>query len=177
MESRQAAAHAAATDALNQLHTILTPPQRVALVQKLDAHWQVWQQANANAEDEPEDGHGRGGRFAALSHDLGLTPDQVTHIRGSLRGTSGATAGADAPKKLDPAELEGHMKAFGTAFEGETFDAKTINNGEGVNGHLAAHGTRRMARFYEAAAPVLTADQRTKLAASLREHAGQEVGK
>jgi Spy/CpxP family protein refolding chaperone len=181
VESSSTAAHAAASDALNQLHTVLTPPQRVALVQKLEAHWQVWQQANAEEEEQavPANAtHEKGGRFAALTRDLALTPEQVEHIRAGLRGGgAAASAGPTPSKKLDPVEIEGHMKTFGTAFEGDTFDAKTLSTSEGENAHLATHGTRRMARFYEAAAPVLTADQRTKLAATLREHAGQEAGK
>jgi Spy/CpxP family protein refolding chaperone len=175
VDSSSAAAHAAAMDALNQLHSVLTPPQRVALVQKLEAHWQVWQQANAEEEHEDKGAHGN--RFASLSKDLGLTPDQVEHIRTALHAAP--PAGGAGPKKLDSAEVEGHMKTFGTAFEGESFDAKTVNAGqaEGGHAHLAGHGTERMARFYEAAAPVLTADQRTKVAARLREHAALESGK
>ena len=171
VDASSADVHAATSDALNQLHAVLTPPQRAALVQKLEAHWEVWQQANA--EEEPAGAAKEHTPFARLTRQLSLTPDQVDKIRAALH----AAAPDSTPKKLDPAEVEGHMKTFGTSFEGDSFDAKTVNNGEGVAVHLASHGIRRMARFYEAAAPVLTPDQRTKLAAHLREHAGQEASK
>jgi len=41
------AVHDATTDALNRLHAALTPAQRGALVDKVEAHWEVWQKANA----------------------------------------------------------------------------------------------------------------------------------
>jgi Spy/CpxP family protein refolding chaperone len=39
--------HGASTDVLNELHAALTPPERVALVDKVEAHWAVWQKAYA----------------------------------------------------------------------------------------------------------------------------------
>ena len=42
-----AAVHDASADALNELHAVLTPPERGALVDKVEAHWAVWQKANA----------------------------------------------------------------------------------------------------------------------------------
>jgi Spy/CpxP family protein refolding chaperone len=65
--------HDASTDALNQLHAILTPPQRAALVDKLEAHWSVWQKANTDENDH----------LTQLTVDLTLTPDQVDKIRAS----------------------------------------------------------------------------------------------
>ena len=171
VDASAAAVQAATTDALNQLHAVLSPPERVALVQKLEAHWRVWQEANAEGDQPPADKK-HGDRFASLTRDLNLTPDQIDHIRSALHA-----APVDSAKKLDPAEVDGKLHAFGTAFTSETFDAKTVNGGEGANVSLPSHGIRRMARFYEAAAPVFTPDQRTKVAASLREHAGQESGK
>jgi Spy/CpxP family protein refolding chaperone len=44
-----ASVHEASSAALNELHSVLTPVQRAALVDKVDAHWAVWQ--NANAEE------------------------------------------------------------------------------------------------------------------------------
>ncbi len=175
IDATGAAAHAATADALNQLHTVLTPPQRIALVQKLQAHWQVWQTANAEEGEHAEQGeHEKGERFSSLVKDPPLTADQIDRIRATLRGGG---AKPDAAKKLDPSAIEGHMKSFESAFEAEKFDAKTLGGGEEMNLHLPSHGARRMARFYEAAAPVLTPDQRTKVAARLREHAEQEAGK
>jgi hypothetical protein len=146
----------ATADALNRLHSILDVPQRKALVQKIQAHWQVWQEANAD-----------GGARA-----LGLTADQMNRIRAGVQ-----SAAPEATKTFDRTMAESRLESFGTTFEGEAFDAKTLIDSEGGKADLASHGIRRMARFYEAAAPVLTPDQRTKAAARLREHAAQEAGK
>jgi Spy/CpxP family protein refolding chaperone len=161
---------------MNQLHAVLTPPQRKALVEKLQAHWQVWQEANAEA-GAPESGahaaaHERRNPMAAVTSDLGLTADQVSRIRAAVQ-----TSPMDATKSFDRARADSRLKDFGTAFEREAFDAETLNDGIGPTADLAGHGIRRMARFYEAAAPVLTPDQRTKAAARLRAHAAQEEGK
>jgi hypothetical protein len=51
----------------------------------------------------------------------------------------------------------------------ETFDAAALP-GDSVNAHLAGAGSERMAKFYTLVAPVLTADQRTKLADHFRKH-------
>ncbi len=72
---------------------------------------------------------------------------------------------------FDRKEGEAHLKAFGKAFTSDVFDAKTITTGAIANVHMATWGLTRTARFYEAAAPVLTPDQRTKLADALRHHA------
>jgi hypothetical protein len=74
-------------------------------------------------------------------------------------------------KHYDKAEAEAHLKAFAAAFEADTFDAKTVTTGGPANAHLAAWGAHRMAHFYEAVTPVLTPDQRTKLADIVRHHA------
>jgi hypothetical protein len=160
-------AKTATADALDRLHAVLTAPQRRALVQKIEAHWQVWQ--DANAEGEGGAGHERD-RFAALALDTSVTTDQVDRIRATVRATFHG-----APK-IDPTQVDGRLKTFGSAFEGDVFDARTLNDGQGVNVDLSSHGMQRMAHFYEAAAPVLTPDQRVRYAQSLRGHAGQEEG-
>jgi Spy/CpxP family protein refolding chaperone len=156
--------HAAIVNALNQLHAVLNEAQRAALVDKVEAHWQVWKEANAGgkAAAEPRE-HGH---LEALTHELSLTPDQVDTIRGTLRATSG---GAREP--LDADKVSAHISAFGTAFEGASFDAKALKSADGLNAHLASWGATTMARFYEAVAPVLTPEQRSKLAEQVREHA------
>jgi hypothetical protein len=163
-----AAAHAASADALNTLHGMLDAAQRTAVVDKVTAHWQVWRQANA---DEDKDNNGlpdaEERRLAHMTKMLGLAPDQVEKIKTALK-----TGMANLPGKLDPAEIDAHIKAFGDAFVAETFDAKTLH-GENASSHLAASGAGRMARFYTIVAPILTADQRTKLADHFRKHQNQ----
>ncbi len=158
----------ATTDALNQLHATLTPPQRAALVDKVEAHWEVWQKANAFEQKDATGQPRKGGQLARLAGEIGLTQDQLDKIHASL---------AASPRPpFEPEKVAAHIKAFGDAFRAETFDAKTLTTGSGANAHLATFGAARMVRFYEAVDPVLTADQRGKLAAILKEHASYNPG-
>ena len=61
------------------------------------------------------------------------------------------------------------MKAFETAFVAETFDAKTLGTANAANAYISKRGTERTVRFYEIVTPLLTPEQRTKLAERLRE--------
>lgn len=156
-----AALQDATADALNALHALLTPPQRAALVDKVEAHWAVWQKANAEeaGPTPPEDGH-----LATLATDLELTGDQVQRISEGL----GERMKGVSP--LDPPEIAAHLRAFGDAFLGETYDARALTAANGVNAHMVGRGAAHMARFVEAASPILTPDQRAKLAQRLRQH-------
>jgi Spy/CpxP family protein refolding chaperone len=154
------AVHAASLDTLNKLHEILSPAERAALADKVQAHWDVWRQVNHEAEPG---GRERGGHLAALTERLSLTPDQVSKISGALH-----TAMAGLPK-FDSKNAEAHVHAFSTGFAGDSFDAKSVASN--ANGELAGHGATRMALFYETVTPLLTPEQRTKLAEHLREHA------
>jgi Spy/CpxP family protein refolding chaperone len=166
VESAAAAVHVASTDALNQLHAALTPVERAALIDKVQAHWQVWQQANA--EEQAAAGQ-KQGHLAHLAEELGLTADQVEKIRTSLHAASG-----DSPHRLASKEFDAEMNAFASAFTADTFDAKSLATGQTASAHLASAGVARMTRFYEAVTPVLTPEQRTKLAEHLREHQTHE---
>jgi Spy/CpxP family protein refolding chaperone len=162
LASAAAAVHEASADALNQLHEVLTPPQRGALVDKVEAHWSVWQKANADeaGQTTPEDGH-----VATLATELGLRADQVDKIRANL------AEGIRAVPRLDPQEIAAHLRAFGDAFRSERFDARALATAKGADAHLVSWGSAYLAHFIEAAMPVLTAEQRTQLAQRLREHA------
>jgi Spy/CpxP family protein refolding chaperone len=157
-----ATVHEASADALNELHAALTPPQRAALVDKVESHWAVWQKANA---EEAGSANRDDGQLATLATDLGLTQDQVDKIRAGL-----GEAMKVAPR-LDPQEISAHLRALGDAFRSEKFDAKGLPDASGANAHLVGWGASHMAHFVEAVTPVLTPDQRTKLAERLREHA------
>src|SRR6202012_493563 len=142
--------HDASVTALNQLQAILTPEERKALVDKVEAHWSLWQRANG---DETATAPGEGG-LKGMTGELSLTPDQVEKIRAAVSaGTRGSAV------KPDPQQVEAHLKAFGDAFEGDSFDARTLTTGGPANAHLATWGASRMAIFLEAANPVLTPDQ------------------
>ena len=157
--SAATAVHDASAEAVNELHALLTPPERAALVDKVEAHWAVWQKANSQKAD-PEHGH-----LAALAKELGLTQDQVDKVRASL------DEGLKAVPQLDPQEIATHLRAFGDAFRSEKFDEKVLTTASGANSHLAGWGAARLAHFVEALSPVLTPDQRGKFAQRLREHA------
>jgi Spy/CpxP family protein refolding chaperone len=159
-----AGVHDATVDALNELHAVLTPPERAALVDKVESHWAVWQKANADATGRASPG---GDHLATLATDLGLTADQVDKIR------AGLAAKTTAPR-LDPQEIATHIRAFGDAFRSETFDARALSPASGANAHLVAWGAAHMAYFVETASPVLAPDQRVQLAQRLREHASHD---
>jgi Spy/CpxP family protein refolding chaperone len=161
--------HAATADAVNQLHAVLRPEQRSALVDKVEAQWMLWK--NANGDEATEHEHEAGGRIAHIQKELGLSQDQVDKIKAGFTAQM-----ASVKTKFDPAEAEAHMKAFGAAFVGDQFDARTLTSADATNAHMATWGATRMARFYETVTPTLTPEQRTKLAEMIRQHATHQHG-
>jgi Spy/CpxP family protein refolding chaperone len=158
--------HAATADALNQLHDLLRPEQRVSLVDKVEAHFSIWKDSNAG--DQATDNAKSDGHIAHLAKEVGLSDDQVTKVRAALTALPPPSRGP-----FDPAAAEAHMKAFGTAFVADKFDAKTLTTADSANTKVTTWGAARMVRFYQALTPVLTADQRAKISAKLREHANE----
>jgi len=154
-------------DALNQLHQILTPAERQALALKVQAHYMIWERANADKEAQP-DQEMEGGQIHHLATVLGLTPDQVQKIDAAF---TASMAQVFAAKQFDKAAAEAHLQAFVTGFTADTFDAKTLTTADKANSSVTSWGAMRMVKMYEAMLPVLTPDQRTKLAALLREKA------
>jgi|HubBroStandDraft_1064217.scaffolds.fasta_scaffold02382_2 Spy/CpxP family protein refolding chaperone len=162
------ALHDATAEALNELHAVLTPEQRGALVDKVEAHWTIWQ--NANSESGPA-GSSRQGYLEALASELSLTADQVEKIR----ARSSASA-KDAPGPLDSQTIETHLKVFGQAFKKDSFDARSLSTASAANTLLARWGSARMAHFFESVTPVLTPEQRAALAQSLHQHMSHQEG-
>jgi Spy/CpxP family protein refolding chaperone len=150
------AAQQASLATLNKLHAVLSPEERQALADKVQAHWEVWRDVNGE-QQQP-------GRLTILAERLSLTPEQLTKITAALR-----TAMATPPAAFDTKPGEAHIQAFCAAFPAETFDAKTL--AANANGHMSGQGARRMALFYKTITPLLTPEQRAKLADHLREHA------
>lgn len=152
-----AGVHAAILEALNQLHEALSPAERLALIEKVKAHAEVWKktQEEEHGSKEKESHLGR------LTEELGLTPPEVEKISAALK--------KDAPPKPDTAALDAHLKAFETAFVAEKFDAKSLTTANAANTFISKSGTARMVRFYKIVTPLLTPEQRAKLAAHLRE--------
>ncbi len=104
----------------------------------------------------------------ALVRDLGLTQAQADKIKAGFKDKMKASPQDHAHK-----EVQDHLTAFGTAFKADTFDAKKLAGGKAADGHIAKWGATRRARFLEVAAPVLTPDQRTKLAQQIRDRAAK----
>ncbi len=155
-----AGVHAATADSLTQLHDALSPAERVALVDKVKAHYEIWQKVNAA---DKADGVDKMTRLERLTERLSLTPDQVDKITKALATTSASTQG-------DPKAADAHIQAFATAFVADKFDPKALaTTANGAAGHIAKHGAAGMAHFYEAVLPVLTPEQKTKLADHLKE--------
>ena len=150
--------HEAATSTLNELHQALSAEQRATLADKVEAHWTVWRQANPSDEtNRPR------GQLAAVADELALSPDQIDAVRrrfGELM--------RQAPT-LDVDRVTTNLHAFEAAFASTTFDAHSMLEAA-IGSDLAGFGATRLARFCEAVAPVLTPEQRTKLATMLRDH-------
>jgi Spy/CpxP family protein refolding chaperone len=159
--------HPAVGTALEAIHKVLKPEQRRALADKVEANWALWKEANAG--DQVTDNAKLDGHLSHVAKEFSLTPDQVTKIRANLDGEK------DAKKPFDVVAADAQMKAFTTAFVGDTFDAKKAAPAADENGKVVSRGSGRMVRFYEAMAPVLTPDQRTKVAEELREHAREPL--
>jgi Spy/CpxP family protein refolding chaperone len=162
VSSAAAGVHDAVADSLNQLHAVLTPEQRAALADKVEAHLAVWRDANTDSDMKKE---AREGRLAELQKSLALTPDQVEKVRASLADSMGRAG------QYDRKQGEASLEAFRTAFEADQFDAKSLTLSGPANAQIATWGATRMSRFYEAVGPVLSADQRARLADILRRHA------
>lgn len=161
-----AGVHGAVAGSLSALHETLTPPQRAALVDKVEGHFEVWHHSNAPDEAATRDAHG--GHLGALATELALSPQQVETIRASF------TSSISRVPQFDRAEADAHIKAFGEAFASDSFDPKALSTGGAVNAHMATWGITRTVHFYEAVLPVLSPEQRAKLADNLRRHANYQ---
>lgn len=155
----------AVAGSLGALHATLTPPQRAALADKVEAHFEVWHHTNTPDEAAMRDAHG--GHLGKLAKELALSPQQVETIRASF------TSSMSGVPHFDRAETDARIKAFGAAFAGDTFDPKAHSTGS-PNAHMAAWGITRTVHFYEAVLPVLTPEQRAKLADDIRRHANYQ---
>jgi Spy/CpxP family protein refolding chaperone len=162
LSAQVAKLHDAVADSLNQLHAALTAPQRADLVDKVQAHWERWK--DALGQDEKDDPQHRSGHLLSLVKSLNLTPEEAQKIKASFKDLNKAK-----PQEHQHKEVVDHLKAFATAFKADKFDAKKLTTANAANVSLAKWGATRRARFLEAAAPILTPDQRTKLAQIIRD--------
>jgi len=158
--------HPAVGVALIAVHNLLRPEQRQALVDKVDANWALWKQANAREQEA--DNANPNGYLSHVAKDLPLTRQQVTKIMANLDKDT------YAKKAFDVTAADTHMTAFSTAFRADTFDATTLLPVD-ENTKVVSWGAERMVHFYEAMTSVLTSEQRTKVAEQLREHAREPL--
>lgn len=158
-DAAAAQVHAASIDAMNALHKALSPEERLALVDKVKAHAEVWKKVNTSDDSMSKE---KGGRLAHLTESLSLTSDQADKIATALKANAPAA-------KPDSTAVDAHLTAFETAFVTDTFDAKTLTTANAANAAIAKHGTTHMVQFYETVTPLLTPEQRTKLAEHLRQ--------
>jgi Spy/CpxP family protein refolding chaperone len=164
-QTRQTAAqvHDAVADTMNELYKTLTPPQRQAIADKLQAHFDVWTHMNGRDAEGSEGPHA--GHVGVLGKALDLTPDQVKTIRANFR---------DALAKVSDYNHEdaaARIKAFAEAFASDHFDAHALQGDADANREMARWGIQRTMTLYTSAAPVLTPEQRQKAADQLRHHA------
>jgi Spy/CpxP family protein refolding chaperone len=160
LEAATLLVHTQSLDAINQLHALLSPEERQAVAEKVRAHWEVWRKVNA---DEDYGSKEKNGHLTRMAEGLQLTPDQVDRISAQLK--------TNPPAKPDPAAAQDRVESFAVAFAGDKFDARTLGASDNERGRFAHSGAARMVRFYEIVTPVLTPDQRSKLADHLRDRA------
>jgi Spy/CpxP family protein refolding chaperone len=158
--------HDASLTALNQLHAALDAQQRAALVDNVQSHWEKWK--DAHGRDEDDDHQHRSGYMLALVRQLGLTKEQAEKIKTSFHDKMKTN-----PQDHLHKDVQDHLQAFGAAFKSDAFNAKNLTMAKAANVHMTKWGATRRARFLEAAAPVLTPEQRTKLAQEIRDRANR----
>lgn len=153
---------------LEQLHEILTPDQRVAFVDALQAriHHGV---GDAKAKHP----------LAQWATDLQLSDDQKTQIKTALRQRfqamrqERAAAGARGEPPWAEAHERGH--AVLEAFEQDRFVMDAVAPAQDLS-RKAARGTDRMLGMIETVLPILTPEQRSIAAQKLRDRAAAAGG-
>lgn len=166
---------AAVTKAIQALHDTLDAKQRRALVDKMAAHMEHPKdgmerrgRGGPDGERGPRpDGAGErgarpeGGPMMHMLSGLDLTADQQTRVKAALEGL----APSDADREAMKAAHEAHRKEMATrmeAFVADKFDASAFAT---PPADKQAFGPKQhMVKALAAVVPILTADQRAKLA-------------
>ncbi len=184
-------------DAMNRLYKTLDADQRKKLIETMrekgkemkehmaehegkgPGHEHDGKGPMAGGKEHEHDGKGPGmdhehemheGMMGKLFDDLALTPEQKTKLHTKLEAQMKADHAAN---KLKWEEMEKHMDAVGTAFEGDKFDAKKAGVGTHTKEMVKAMATQKV-QFVETVLAVLTPEQRAKFADHLKAHANEE---
>lgn len=111
-----------AQDAVNRLHDALDHGQRARVAARMRANAEAWQ--TLNQYDQPQ-GRGSGAdRIHALAEALGLSSTQEVGVRAAVADSLRQSAPV-IQEKLKA--VRGHAKTVASAFEADTFDARTVD--------------------------------------------------
>ena len=151
--------------ALEKLHAILTPAQRVELVTKLESHGRGGHKADAGEHGREGAGHeARGGRGGGMwGRALGLTDAQKAQIAVNLKSIG------PAPDKAVWKEARDARVHLLEAFKADRFVMNEVAPPR--DPRVIEQGVDRIVRIAKASAPVLTQEQRATAAAKLHEMA------
>jgi|HubBroStandDraft_4_1064222.scaffolds.fasta_scaffold29833_2 Spy/CpxP family protein refolding chaperone len=147
-----AAAHAVDQQTLQQLHDLLTPAQRSALVDAVEA------------TGHGGDGHDRREHLAHMEERLGLSEQQEAQIASNLRAEH-----QGAPDGGHHGGAGAWRQAWLESFRTDSFNA-TANGAQHGGGHRGDH----LENLMQAMLPVLSPTQRAQLATQLRHRAAHE---
>jgi hypothetical protein len=142
--------------ALNSLHAVLGPEQRVAIATAVRAE----QPGRAEEQARPEAEEGTTARLDRLTRDLALDAAQQQRVAGLL---------AAQPARVEAyhAEYRRRVDAVLNAFPTETFDARTTAQTAGSPAAMVHEHVQRKVAFLAELLPILRPDQRDKLASSI----------
>ncbi len=143
--------------AVNKLHVTLDAAQRKALVDDMRARGKA-RHAGAH-EGGPRQ------RMAKLAGDLALSKDQLDRLHAAVKAQAGGAERGEMMKEHEA--MHDRMVALGEAFAGETFDAAALGVGRELGPMANAMASHRL-RFVALILPILTPEQRTQLATSVR---------
>lgn len=160
--------------ALNKLHSILDASQRAQLVDLLKE-----QRGEMKGKMRGMRGKHRG-KMQKMAKKLGLTDAQKDQIqdtvyaqfkknRGEMRAKRGEMKGKRSQRKAD-------MQAAAQAFMSDSFDARTLAAFNHKRPGFAKAKGQRMVAFSEAVLPILSAEQREKLATLIEKRADRKRG-
>jgi hypothetical protein len=141
--------------ALNGLHAVLRPEQRVAVAARVRAERPG--RAEAQARPEPE---GTAARLDRMTRDLALDAEQQQRVAGLL-----AEQPAAGPRH--PAEFRGMVDTVLNAFPASTFDASSVLPAAPSPVAMVHEHVQRHVAFLAQLLPLLRPDQREKLASSI----------